>query len=207
MSHLVESQQQKAHVHALHDGPEASHGSTNTHAHETVLCSRTQDTCRQVTPYWFGQGCTVPKDALYNTGRHSAYYVACALLLLQYGWLTWVWLETESCTRCAICYCLGQQSRQQATAVDQPDEAVLLFKSSWCSEYTEHCIVSSCPGSAAGSSAQMTYVAVSAACPSSWTLFELLTANGCVQHTHVTELLVQVVCDLVTATIVTDILT
>jgi hypothetical protein len=36
---------------------------------------------------------------------------------------------------------------------------------------------------------------------------QALTANGCVQHAHVTKFLVQVVRDLVTATIVADILT
>lgn len=43
LAHLVESQQQEAHVHAFHNGPEPSHGSTNTHAHETVLCSSTRE--------------------------------------------------------------------------------------------------------------------------------------------------------------------
>jgi hypothetical protein len=36
---------------------------------------------------------------------------------------------------------------------------------------------------------------------------QALTANGCVQHAHVAELFVQVVRDLVTATIVANILT
>jgi hypothetical protein len=36
---LVEGEQQEAHVHPLYDGPEACHGSSNAHAHETVLCS------------------------------------------------------------------------------------------------------------------------------------------------------------------------
>ena len=37
VGNLVEGQEQKAHVHALHDGPQARHGCTHRHAGEAVL--------------------------------------------------------------------------------------------------------------------------------------------------------------------------
>ena len=36
---LVEGEKQEAHVHALHNRPQARHGSTYAHAHETILCT------------------------------------------------------------------------------------------------------------------------------------------------------------------------
>ena len=36
---LVVGQQQEAHIHALHDGPQAGHSRANAHAHEAVFCS------------------------------------------------------------------------------------------------------------------------------------------------------------------------
>jgi hypothetical protein len=38
---LIEGKQEESHVHALHDGTEASHRCSDTHAHEPVLCAPT----------------------------------------------------------------------------------------------------------------------------------------------------------------------
>ena len=42
---LIERQKQEAHIHAFHDWPQASHGSTNSHTRETVFSNwRVEDT-------------------------------------------------------------------------------------------------------------------------------------------------------------------
>lgn len=35
---LVVSEQEEAHVHALHNWPQPSHGCSNAHSHECILC-------------------------------------------------------------------------------------------------------------------------------------------------------------------------